>query len=61
MGRDREYRMISSPLDAAHTLLPARLVCEAEGFAMVRRRGGTPFVVEAHAWAEAPLQERGNS
>lgn len=54
-----EYRMIAAPSDPQHTLLPARAIAEAEGYAMVRRPNSYPFVVTAEDWANAPVQERG--
>lgn len=51
-----EYRMIAAPRDGSHTLLPARLMAVAEGYAMVRRPNGTPFVVDERAWIDAPIR-----
>ncbi|TAN44063.1 MAG: hypothetical protein EPN26_17005 [Rhodospirillales bacterium] len=36
---------------------PARLVVSAEGYVMVRRKGGVPFVVSAKEWSAAPLAD----
>lgn len=51
-----EWRMIASPTDPKHALLPARLVAKAEGFAMVRRARAVPFVVTEEQWADAPVR-----
>jgi hypothetical protein len=48
--------MIASPSDPRHTLLPARLMAAAEGYAMVRRPNCIPFVIDEREWIEAPLR-----
>jgi hypothetical protein len=49
--------MIAAPTDMRHTLLPARVVCAGEGYAMVRRpRGAVPFIVTEEEWERAPLR-----
>ncbi len=55
-----EYRMIAAPGDTRSVLLPARLLANVEGFAMVRRPGATttPFVVSHEEWASAPAREK---
>lgn len=38
---------------------PARLMVEAEGYVMVRRKGGVPFVVGIKDWSASPLAAPG--
>jgi hypothetical protein len=53
-----EYRMIAAPGDVQHTLLPARIICAGEGYAMLRRPGVAtlPFIVTEEEWVRAPLR-----
>ena len=39
-----------------------RLVAKAEGYAMVRRKGGMPFVITEKMWEAAPIAHpKGNT